>query len=165
MDARDDELKLYTDLPNGLRVHTTGRTASGFHTCYTDRWAFAPWSMVIRREALHEAVELHERAVGALEGISEAAVKREATMMHLGKPDPRNRRLLAEALSETGETEREIAMAWEELNMPRLEQRQTAREHGQWWVIGYDSEDQRRTYAAVEAEGPGSCAGWDFQEC
>jgi len=35
---------------------------------------------------------------------------------------------------------------------------------GQWYLIGYDLEDDQRTYAVVEASGPGVIAGLDLEE-
>lgn len=36
-------------------------------------------------------------------------------------------------------------------------------EHGQWWVVGFDAEDDRVIYSAHDAEGPGSVDGFDFE--
>ena len=67
-------------------------------------------------------------------------------------------------LCNVGEEDR-IAGAWRTLTMPRLEQRRAVFEHGQWWVTGYDNEDDPRTYSVVEATGPGSFGGLAFEEC
>jgi hypothetical protein len=41
----------------------------------------------------------------------------------------------------------------------------TVFEHGHWWVMWYDeSEDCNRTYDVVDAEGPGTTNGFDFEE-
>lgn len=36
-------------------------------------------------------------------------------------------------------------------------------EHGQWWVVGYDVEDDRVIYAVNDAAGPGTVDGFDFE--
>ena len=58
-----------------------------------------------------------------------------------------------------------IQAAWDILNMPELEQMQIVFEHGDWWVSGWDIEDDMRVYAVVEATGPGSTNGIAFEEC
>ena len=77
---------------------------------------------------------------------------------------------LAELLAQTERdqdeiTEADIRSAWGVLGMPLLDTVHVAYEHGQWWVVGLDVEDTRRTYSVVEASGPGSAGGLAFEEC
>lgn len=64
--------------------------------------------------------------------------------------------------------EREIAGAWRALRralrLPKLENRNIVEEHEQWWVIGYDEEEQLVTYSVVEASGPNTFNGLSFEE-
>jgi len=66
-------------------------------------------------------------------------------------------------------TEDRIWRAWNELNPagegPDMGDWRAVYEHGQWWVVGYTSDDEHHTYSVVEATGPGSCCGLDFEEC
>jgi hypothetical protein len=58
---------------------------------------------------------------------------------------------------------REIAGAWRELKMPKLENRSIVQEHGGWWVIGFDREGDAVTYSVAEASGPGTFNGLSFE--
>jgi hypothetical protein len=60
--------------------------------------------------------------------------------------------------------EKKIKAAWKALRMPKLDQMQVVREHGRWWVIGWDDEEDRRTFSVVEATGPGTYKGIAFEE-
>lgn len=38
-------------------------------------------------------------------------------------------------------------------------------EHGHWWVRWYDeNSEEDRTYSVIDAEGIGTCNGFDFEE-
>lgn len=39
----------------------------------------------------------------------------------------------------------------------------TVYEHGQWWVLADDRDGERLTYSVVDASGPGSTDGFDFE--
>lgn len=59
---------------------------------------------------------------------------------------------------------REIAGAWRELKMPKLENRSIVQEHGGWWVIGFDREGDAVTYSVAEASGPRTFNGLSFEQ-
>lgn len=55
-----------------------------------------------------------------------------------------------------------INAAWRDLKMPKLEQQQVVKEHGQWWVTGWDREDERCIYSVHPASGSGTSRGMAF---
>jgi hypothetical protein len=61
-------------------------------------------------------------------------------------------------------TEKRIKAAWKALHMPRLDQRSIDQEGDRWYVLGYDDEDDKRTYSVELAEDPGSFDGLTFEE-
>lgn len=64
----------------------------------------------------------------------------------------------------TSSTEVFFRRAWHALNMPRLAPLRFIYEHGDFWVTGYDEDDEKRTFVVVRAEGPGSYRGVAFEE-
>ena len=58
-----------------------------------------------------------------------------------------------------------IEDAWEALCMPKLLSTQAVFEHGYWWVVGYNTDDEKQTYSVELATGPGSAYGLTFEEC
>jgi hypothetical protein len=36
-------------------------------------------------------------------------------------------------------------------------------EHGQWWVLAWDRDDQQQTFSVVDASGGDSVDGFDFE--
>lgn len=56
-----------------------------------------------------------------------------------------------------------INAAWRDLNMPKLKPMFVFKEHGQWWVTGWNREDESCIYSVVHASGPGSSRGMSFE--
>ena len=57
-----------------------------------------------------------------------------------------------------------INAAWRDLDMPRLEQQHVFKEHGQWWVTGWNREDEMCIYGVHPAEGKDTSRGMCFEQ-
>jgi hypothetical protein len=96
------------------------------------------------------------------------------TLWNTNKPDPENYPKTSDGcmmfIADLGKYDRDkIWQAFWTLDPtgegPDCGNYRAAFEHGQWWVVGYDSDDERHTWSVVEASGPGSAYGLAFEEC
>jgi hypothetical protein len=62
-------------------------------------------------------------------------------------------------------TPSKVREAASELGVPLGNGPTISEEHGSWWLITYDGDDERHTYEVVLAEGLGSYQGIAFEEC
>ena len=58
-------------------------------------------------------------------------------------------------------TEAQIWQAWHVDHDPDEGNWRAAFEHGQWWVTGWDSDDERHSYSVVEVSGPTGPLGFE----
>jgi len=71
---------------------------------------------------------------------------------------------LPSTINEPG-VERRIRRAFRQLHRGASRRPfETVYEHGHWWVLELDAEDQLVTWDAVDASGPGSVLGFSFEQ-